>query len=102
MIPNNPKGPELIADHGAKRRVLFNLGDWEVVLYQNYTKSYVVHTCREPIEGYSPSSRDPDRPVAPRAIIRRATIIGSPEATCWNCKAGVPDGVIAVSELYNE
>jgi hypothetical protein len=99
MIPNNPVNCVATPEETSfRRQVLFTLGRWEIVLYANYKKAYVVHSCR----GEIPDGSGGWRSVPPRAI---TTYLIAPTvetaATCWSCGDGIPDAITTITELYN-
>jgi hypothetical protein len=98
MIPAVPKG--LDPERPCKRRqVLFNLGSWEIVLYADYSKAYVVHTCR----GMIPDGNGGLRSSPPRAITGSDVLNEARTAAiqCWSCKTEVPQDLITIAQLYN-
>jgi hypothetical protein len=89
MIPKHPTGP-LSGQPDKKRRVLFALGQWEIVSFSNREKAYAVHICHN----YP----------TPRAITTAPAMSRGARGEaiqCWNCFAVVPEEIITITELYN-
>jgi hypothetical protein len=99
MIPNNPINCVATPEESAfRRRVLFNLGRWEIVLYKNYQRAYTVHSCR----GNIPDQEGVWRSSPPRAITTYpVTPSHETSSTCWSCGDTIPDEIITITELYN-
>ncbi len=102
MIPIATKGTSGDGPEG-RRRVLYILNGWEIVLFKEDTKAYVVHSCKAEAQHTKATIVDD-----PAAGPRRATTSASTleegilqGIQCWSCKAVVPDEIITITELFN-